>query len=174
MDPPNSTTNHPFARPLSQPNGHDTLRAAIPPPPYTLQAPVQRQPSLGNDPFLPRRQEQAGPGQDMDKAFRHGPFGVAKYATSLPRDALGVATENYNRAQENDGGWRFGDGRIDRFRPHTSGGEFRGFIICIMQSLVFHRHAISCVSYRAIFLQLDCCCLVSAVRLHGTSDASPH
>lgn len=147
MDPRNTTTNNPFTRPPSQPNGHDAHRAPIPPPPYTLQAPVQRQPRLGHDPFLPRRQEQGDARQDMDKSFRHAPLGVVKYGASLPKDALGNTTEDY-RAQDNGGGWRFGDGRMDRFRHQASSGESYGFSLHNMQSSVSDRCAIFYLAHR--------------------------
>lgn len=122
MDPRNSINNNPFARPLSQPNGHHNAQAPVPPPPYTLQAPIQQQPSIVNDPFLPRRQEQGDARLDIDRGFRHGPPG-ARYATSLPRDALGTATENYNRMQDNGGGWRFADRRADHFSAQVLDGK---------------------------------------------------
>lgn len=129
MDPQNGTSNNSFARFPLQPNGHDAHRAPIPPPPYTLQAPIQQQPSIVNDPFIPRRQEQGDARLNMDRTFKHGSLGIANYTSALPRDALGTATENYNRMQDNARGWRLGDGRADRFRLQTVGGECGRFMI---------------------------------------------
>ncbi|KAF6230522.1 hypothetical protein HO133_004866 [Letharia lupina] len=124
MDPRNNLQN-PFARPLSQSSARDPRQAPIPPPPYTLQAPAHRlQPSLNNDPFLPRRNERDESRPEPPKSLSQGPFTIGSYAAGLPRDALGMAMEIRDRPQENNhsGSWvpRVGDGRADRYRHHAS------------------------------------------------------
>ena len=118
----------PLTRPLSQSSGRDPRQAPIPPLPYTLQAPPHRlQPSLNNDPFLPRRNERDESRQEPPKPLSQGPFTVGSYAASLPRDALGTTMELRERPQDNNhsGSWtsRIGDGRADRYRQYTTEGE---------------------------------------------------
>ena len=124
MDPRNTGQN-PFARPLSQPNTRDPRQAPIPPPPYTLQAPLNRsQLPFGSDPFIPRRNERDDPRQEPPKASTHGPFSISSYAVSLPREVLGTATSVADRQRDNMGSWtRNGEGNGDRFRPQQMEGE---------------------------------------------------
>lgn len=129
MDSRNSLQN-PFARPLSQPSARDPRQAPIPPPPYTLQAPTHRlQPSMNNDPFLPRRNERDESRQETPKPPSQGSFIIGSYATSMPRDAPGTVMEIRDRPQEHNhaGSWmsRLGDGRADRYRHIASEGKFQ-------------------------------------------------
>ena len=127
MDSRSNLQNH-FARPLSQSTARDPRQAPIPPPPYTtLQTHTHRlQPSLNNDPFLPRRNERDDARPEPPKPMSQGPYPIGSYAASLPREALGTAMEIRDRPQDNNhtGSWmpRLGDGRADRYRHHPTEG----------------------------------------------------
>lgn len=128
MDSHNNLQN-PFARPLSQSSARDPRQAPIPPPPYTLQAPAHRlQPSLNNDPFLPRRSERDDTRQEPPRPLSQAPFALGSYpATSLSREGSGTTMEIRDRPQENSHSapWmqRIGDGRADRYRHHVLEGK---------------------------------------------------
>ena len=137
----------PLTRPLSQSSASNPRQAPIPPLPHTLQAPPHRlQPSLNNDPFLPRRNERDESRQEPPKPLSQGPFTVGSYAASLPRDALGTAMEIREKPQDNNhsGSWmsRIGDGRADRYRQYTTEGE--DLIAC-------HAGDVCCVSFIAAY-----------------------
>ena len=130
MDSRNNNLHNPFARPLSQSSARDPRQAPIPPPPYTLQAPAHRlQPSLNNDPFLPRRNERDESRQEPPKPLSQGPFTIGSYAATLSRDGLGTGMETRERTKENShsGSWmpRLGDGRADRYRHHAAEGKLQ-------------------------------------------------
>ena len=119
---------YPFARPLSQPNARDPRQAPIPPPPYTLQAhPHRLQPSLNNDPFLPRRNERDESRQELPKPSSQGPYSIGSYTAHLPRENVATPMEIRDRPQENShgGSWlsRVADGRPDRYRHHATEGK---------------------------------------------------
>ncbi len=129
MDSRNNLQN-PFIRPLSQSSARDPRQAPIPPPPFTLQAPAHHlQPSLNNDPFLPRRSERDEPRQEPRKPSSQGPYTIGSYAASLSREALATPMEIRDRSQENSHGgpWmpRVGDGRPDRYRHHATEGRLQ-------------------------------------------------
>ena len=123
MDSRTNTSQSAFSRPLSQPALRDPRHAPIPPPPYTLQAPVRTTHPLNHDPFLPRRNDYEDAWQEQIKPPSQGPFSLGTYAASAPRDALATATENRERVQENSGNWRFADGRVDRYRSQSGDGK---------------------------------------------------
>lgn len=122
-----TTPLNPFARPLSEQGVRDPRNVPIPPPPYTLQAPVRpSQPTFTNDPFMPRRVERDDSRQEPAKSLAQGTFSVGSYAASFPRDALGTATvfaEGKRVLRDNSGSWRLGEQRLDRFRPQDTDGE---------------------------------------------------
>ena len=135
---------YPFARPLSQPNARDPRQAPIPPPPYTLQAhPHRLQPSLNNDPFLPRRNERDESRQELPKPSSQGPYSIGSYTAHPPREKLGTPMEIRDRPQENSHGasWlsRVADGRADRYRHHATEGKLQ-FIQkgCVLVLIVFY------------------------------------
>ena len=72
---------------------------------------------------MPRRQEQAEVRKEMEYDFRHGPLDAPRFAGQASRETLGSAAENINRAQENGGGWNFGNGRMDMLRHQASAGK---------------------------------------------------
>ena len=124
MDPRNTPSHQPFARPLSPPGVRDARHATIPPPPYILQAPLRTsQPTLNHDPFLPRRNEQEDVRHEQHKPLSQSPFSLGNYAAGLQREASGVAIENRDRVQENGASWIFGDGRTDRYRSQSGNGK---------------------------------------------------
>ena len=123
MDSRTNTSHSAFPRPLSQPALRDPRHAPIPPPPYTLQAPVRTAHPFNHDPFLPRRNDYEDAWQEQIKPPSQGPFSLGTYAASAPRDALATATENRERVQENSGNWRFADGRVDRYRSQNGDGK---------------------------------------------------
>ena len=150
---------HPFARPLSQSSAHDPRQAPIPPPPYTLQAPTHRlQPSLNNDPFLPRRNERDEPRQEPSKPLSQGPFTLSAYAAGLHRhrESTGAAKEIRDRPQEHSHGgpWmpRLADGRTDRYRHHTVEGMLQlstnadALPSCYILNLAFHVSCCLCAA----------------------------
>ena len=135
---------YPFARPLSQPNARDPRQAPIPPPPYTLQAhPHRPQPSLNNDPFLPRRNERDDSRQELPKPSSQGPYSLGSYTAHLPRENLGTPMEIRDRPQENShgGSWlsRVADGRADRYRHHATEGTLQ-FLHneCVLTLIIFY------------------------------------
>lgn len=141
MDHRNTPSRQPFARPLSQPGVRDARHAPIPPPPYTLQAPLRTsQPTLNHDPFLPRRNEQEDSRQEPYKSLSQASFNLGNYAAGLQREASKVGLENRDRVQENGTSWMLGDGRIDRYRSHS--GDGKQLPICFIQSpyteLLYH------------------------------------
>ena len=152
MDPRNNLQN-PFIRPLSQPGARDPRQAPIPPPPYTLQTPTHRlQPSLNNDPFLPRRNERDESRQEPPKSSPQGPYTIGSYATRLPREGLGTAMEIRDRSLDNSHGasWmsRVADGRTDRYRHHPTDGKFQlsapSRCVCLSYHIVLHTQRRSC------------------------------
>ena len=144
MDSRTNTSHPAFSRPLSQPALRDPRHAPIPPPPYTLQAPVRTAHHLNHDPFLQRRNDYEDSWQEQSKPTSQAAFSLGTYVGSAPRDALGTATENRERVQENSGNWRFADGRIDRYRSQSGDGKqiMRGyichFLLCISGALFFY------------------------------------
>ena len=132
MDPRNTPSHQPFARPLSQSGVRDARHAPIPPPPYTLQAPLRTsQPTLNHDPFLPRRNEQEDSHQEPYKSLGQASFNLGNYAAGLQREASKVGLENRDRVQENGTSWMLGDGRIDRYRSQS--GDGKQLPICFIQ-----------------------------------------
>lgn len=126
MDPRNS--QNPFARPPSQPSSRPT-------PPYTLQAPAQRlPPSLTNDPFLPRKIDHDHLRQEPPKSqLTQTPFTITSYAASLPRDALGTATDPTSQLPENGRSWaRVQDEREVGYRSRGSEGKTRSRFIHLL------------------------------------------
>ena len=123
MDSRTNASHSAFSRPLSQPTLRDPRHAPIPPPPYTLQAPVRTAQPLNHDPFLPRRNDYDDAWQEQIKPPSQGAFSLGTYAASAPRDALATATENRERVQENSANWRFTDGRVDRYRSQSGDGK---------------------------------------------------
>ena len=127
MDSRNSLQHH-FPPPLTQSSVRDPRQAPIPPPPYTLQAPAHRlQPSLNNDPFLPRRNERDESRQEPPKPSPQGPYTLGSYAASLSRESLAAPMEMRDRPQETShtAPWmpRVADGRAERYRHHSTEGE---------------------------------------------------
>ena len=148
-----SNTSHPsFSRP--QPALRDPRHAPIPPPPYTLQTPVRTAHHLNHDPFLQRRSDYEDSWQEQSKPTSQAAFSLGNYVGSAPRDALGTATENRERVQENSGNWRFADGRIDRYRSQSGDGKQIMLLyichspLCISGALVF------CAPLRCLFTVL--------------------
>ena len=124
MDPRNTSSHQPFARPLSPPGVRNARLAPIPPPPYTLQAPLHAsQPTPNRDPFLPRRNEHEEVRQEQHKSLSQSPFSLGNYTAGLQREASGAAMENRDSVQENGGSWRFGDGRMGRYRSQSGDGK---------------------------------------------------
>lgn len=127
MDSRNNLQNS-FTRPLSQPHARDPRQAPIPPPPYTLQTPTHRlQPSLNNDPFLPRRNDRDESRREPPMPSSQGPYSLGSYPANLPRDGLRTPMEIRDRPQENShaASWmpRLADGRTDRYRHHATEGK---------------------------------------------------
>ena len=119
---------HPFPPPLPQSSVRDPRQAPIPPPPYTLQAPAHRlQPSLNDDPFIPRRNERDESRREQPKPSPHGPYTLGSYATSLSRESLAHPRETRDRPQEasHTAPWmpRVAEGRAERYRHHSAEGE---------------------------------------------------
>lgn len=124
MDPRNTSSHQPFARPLSPPGVRNARLAPIPPPPYTLQAPLHAsQPTPNHDPFLPRRNEHEEVRREQHKPLSQSPFSLGNYTTGLQREASGAAMENRDSVQENGDSWRFGDGRMGRYRSQSGDGK---------------------------------------------------
>ena len=117
MDP-RSTPHHPFPRPLSEHSLRDSRSVPLPPPPYTLQAPIrQSHPTLTNDPFLPRRNERSDPRQAPGQTLPQSPFSLEKYAASLSREApasaMMLANGQQQTLRDSDGAWRSADRGVD-------------------------------------------------------------
>ena len=155
MDSRTNTSHSAYPRPLSQPALRDPRHAPIPPPPYTLQAPVRTAHPLNHDPFLPRRNDYEDTWQEQSKPPPQGPFSLGTYAASAPRDALATATENRERVQDNSGNWRFADGRIDRYRSQSGDGKqsLLGYI-CFLS---LHTQRSVCLCSFALLLHVRAC-----------------
>lgn len=123
MDPRNAPPN-PFARPLSETSTRDARSAPIPPPPFSLQAPVrQSQPTLVNDPFLPRRNERDRPLQEASTVSQ-GPFSLGQYAAALAREPSRLVTiPAEGRPRESNGSWSLGDRATNGYMSQDVRGE---------------------------------------------------
>lgn len=124
MDPRN-TPRDPFGRPTSESTTRDPRNAPIPPPPYTLQAPLrQPQPTFANDPFLPRRNEQDGSRQEPPRPIPQSPFSLEKYAAALSRESTKPAmTSGEGKPRDTNGAWSYGERVMNGYRPHDTAGE---------------------------------------------------
>jgi len=124
MDPRNIPQN-PFARPPSETSTRDPRGPPIPPPPYTLQAPVrQPQPTFTNDPFLPRRNDLDGSRQEIHRTVSQSPFSLEKYAAGLPREPPGSATVSAEgKLRDTNGSWSLGDRIMNGYRSQDMKGE---------------------------------------------------
>lgn len=124
MDPRN-TPRDPFGRPTSESATRDPRNAPIPPPPYTLQAPLrQPQPTFANDPFLPRRNEQDGSRQEPPRPISQSPFSLEKYAAALSRESTKPAMiSGEGKPRDTNGAWSYGDRMMNGYRSHDTAGE---------------------------------------------------
>ena len=153
MDSRTNTSHPAFSRPLSQPALRDPRHAPIPPPPYTLQTPVRTANPSNYDPFLQRRNTYEDSWQEQTKPTSQAAFSLGTYVGSAPRDALGTATENRERVQEN---WKFADGRVDRYRSQSGDGkQFMLDYICYFLS-----------TSRALFICAPLHCLYTVLVVH--------
>ena len=130
---PRSTPHNPFVRPLSAHNVRDARDVPVPPPPFTLQAPIrQSEPTLSNDPFLPRRNDRDNPRPGPVNSLPPSPFSLEKYAASLSRAAPPTPTtlaEGPQTPRDNSGPWNQGDRTIDGFRLRGVHGKL--YFLCM-------------------------------------------
>ncbi len=133
MDPRNIPQT-PFARPPSETSTRDPRSAPIPPPPYTLQAPIRQPlPTFNNDPFLPRRHDLDGSRHELHRPVSQSPFSLEKYAAGSPRDPPGSATVlAEGMLRDTNGSWSLGDRLMNGFQSHNTRGEHFLFVFAVI------------------------------------------
>lgn len=115
----------PLARAPPETSTRDSRSAPIPPPPYTLQAPVrQSQPTFTTDPFLPRRNELDGSRQEPHRTVLQSPFSLEKYSAGLRREPPGSGTVSAEeKLRDTNGSWSLGDRLVNGYKSHHTQGE---------------------------------------------------